>query len=338
MSSRRGSVVLLQDVLNEAKERALETLKVTKSESLSLVLSFSSCFSSPVILREKEVCRSRETNDLPFWVLALQRPYITETLHCRDLTLQRPYIAETFGRWCHEHSSVTLWLWLFFVVVVIVSFARMFLLCLLLRSTRFSSNFFEPLVLSCSSSSFIYSRTRGSSRRLLMIASVFSAHHSHPHSLHCHQLLYQGLNLSSFFPYDSVCLYQTFLCDILRILTATKIASELFESTADILGISGIIVNDMRGKRSQDYAFEWNKVLRQTGDTGIALQYCHARLCRYHLCHITWGMFHNTYRMILFFFSSDIIQSGRKLWNIRWRSEAIHGRAGQPISCRVNKK
>ena len=32
MSSRRGSVILLQDVLNEAKERALQTLRVTKSQ------------------------------------------------------------------------------------------------------------------------------------------------------------------------------------------------------------------------------------------------------------------------------------------------------------------
>jgi len=58
MSTRRGEVVLLQDVLNEAKERALETLRVTKSKSLSFT------FSLVLPSLETSCCiRSKKTND-----------------------------------------------------------------------------------------------------------------------------------------------------------------------------------------------------------------------------------------------------------------------------------
>ncbi len=30
-----------------------------------------------------------------------------------------------------------------------------------------------------------------------------------------------------------------------------------------------------------DYKFDWDKVLQAHGDTGVFLQYTHARLCRY---------------------------------------------------------
>ena len=63
-------------------------------------------------------------------------------------------------------------------------------------------------------------------------------------------------------------------------VTATKIPVESFRATADVLAISGILVNDMRRKRTANYAFDWEQVLRQKGETGIALQYAHARLCR----------------------------------------------------------
>jgi arginyl-tRNA synthetase len=67
-----------------------------------------------------------------------------------------------------------------------------------------------------------------------------------------------------------------YLCRILD----TKISEDNFDSVADILGISGLLVHDMSYRRVQDYRFNWDKALRHTGDTGIALQYTHARLCR----------------------------------------------------------
>ena len=50
---------------------------------------------------------------------------------------------------------------------------------------------------------------------------------------------------------------------------------------ADILGVSSIIVHDLANPRLKDYRFNWNKALKLNGNTGISLQYTHARLCRY---------------------------------------------------------
>jgi arginyl-tRNA synthetase len=60
----------------------------------------------------------------------------------------------------------------------------------------------------------------------------------------------------------------------------TKISEENFESVADILGTSGILIHDMSNRRVKEYKFNWNSALRHFGDTGIALQYTHARLCK----------------------------------------------------------
>ncbi|CAG2183050.1 unnamed protein product, partial [Oppiella nova] len=44
----------------------------------------------------------------------------------------------------------------------------------------------------------------------------------------------------------------------------TKISEENFDSVADILGISGLLVHDMSYRRVQDYRFNWDKALRHT--------------------------------------------------------------------------
>lgn len=49
--------------------------------------------------------------------------------------------------------------------------------------------------------------------------------------------------------------------------------------TDDILGVSAVIVNDLKQRRQRDYEFDWNKALQMSGDTGIKLQYTHCRLC-----------------------------------------------------------
>ncbi len=64
------------------------------------------------------------------------------------------------------------------------------------------------------------------------------------------------------------------------ISTATKIdLSVKDESVADILGISAVIINDLKQRRQRDYDFSWDKALQVNGDTGIKLQYTHCRLC-----------------------------------------------------------
>ncbi|KAI1897407.1 hypothetical protein AGOR_G00082980 [Albula goreensis] len=51
------------------------------------------------------------------------------------------------------------------------------------------------------------------------------------------------------------------------------------EGTAQKVGISALIVQDFKGPLISDYQFNWNQVLQAQGDTGVFLQYTHARLC-----------------------------------------------------------
>uniref|UniRef100_A0A1B6CFH1 Probable arginine--tRNA ligase, mitochondrial n=1 Tax=Clastoptera arizonana TaxID=38151 RepID=A0A1B6CFH1_9HEMI len=46
----------------------------------------------------------------------------------------------------------------------------------------------------------------------------------------------------------------------------------------NILGISAVVVNDLKQKRLKDYEFNWDIALQIDGDTGIKLQYTHCRL------------------------------------------------------------
>lgn len=50
------------------------------------------------------------------------------------------------------------------------------------------------------------------------------------------------------------------------------------EKTADILGISAVMVQDMTGKRINNYTFDLARMTSFEGDTGPYLQYAHARL------------------------------------------------------------
>lgn len=60
---------------------------------------------------------------------------------------------------------------------------------------------------------------------------------------------------------------------------ATKInLDNCNDITSDILGISAVIINDLKQRRHRDYIFDWNKALQMNGDTGIKLQYTHCRL------------------------------------------------------------
>jgi arginyl-tRNA synthetase len=51
------------------------------------------------------------------------------------------------------------------------------------------------------------------------------------------------------------------------------------EATADILGISSVMVQDMSGKRINNYPFNMETMTSFEGDTGPYLQYAHARIC-----------------------------------------------------------
>ena len=49
--------------------------------------------------------------------------------------------------------------------------------------------------------------------------------------------------------------------------------------TADVLALSTLVVQDLKAKRVKNYSFSWERVLDSQGDTGVFLQYTHARLC-----------------------------------------------------------
>ena len=51
------------------------------------------------------------------------------------------------------------------------------------------------------------------------------------------------------------------------------------KGVSDILGITAVMVQDMSGKRINNYPFDMNRMMSFEGDTGPYLQYTHARLC-----------------------------------------------------------
>lgn len=51
------------------------------------------------------------------------------------------------------------------------------------------------------------------------------------------------------------------------------------EKVSDVLGISAVMVQDMSGKRINNYPFNIERMTSFEGDTGPYLQYAHARLC-----------------------------------------------------------
>lgn len=62
---------------------------------------------------------------------------------------------------------------------------------------------------------------------------------------------------------------------------ATKVTEEKDqEAVAEALGLSAIIVQDLKEYRNNNYKFSWERMLNFNGDTGLFLQYTHARLHR----------------------------------------------------------
>jgi arginyl-tRNA synthetase len=43
---------------------------------------------------------------------------------------------------------------------------------------------------------------------------------------------------------------------------ATKVFLDKNEKTTDILGISAVIINDLKQRRQRDYEFDWNRALQ----------------------------------------------------------------------------
>ena len=60
--------------------------------------------------------------------------------------------------------------------------------------------------------------------------------------------------------------------------TKVQLEDDDYHEIADVLAISAVVCNDLKQKRNKDYAFNWENILHSKGDSGIKLQYTHARL------------------------------------------------------------
>ncbi|KAG8192953.1 hypothetical protein JTE90_028077 [Oedothorax gibbosus] len=53
---------------------------------------------------------------------------------------------------------------------------------------------------------------------------------------------------------------------------------ENLDNMAEVLGLSSLVIHDMKNRRKIDYAFEWKDMLSFGRESGASLQYCHAGL------------------------------------------------------------
>ncbi|XP_063901408.1 uncharacterized protein LOC135121028 [Zophobas morio] len=59
----------------------------------------------------------------------------------------------------------------------------------------------------------------------------------------------------------------------------SKVSRKSIEEASEQLGISAVMVQDLKGSIEKSYEFSWERVLNFKGYTGIYLQYQYARLC-----------------------------------------------------------
>lgn len=68
---------------------------------------------------------------------------------------------------------------------------------------------------------------------------------------------------------------------MLHNMSESKTSKDLEDpgDTAEKVAVSALIVQDFKGPLQSDYTFDWDRMLQAQGDTGVFLQYTHARLC-----------------------------------------------------------
>nr|XP_033795783.1 probable arginine--tRNA ligase, mitochondrial isoform X4 [Geotrypetes seraphini] len=67
---------------------------------------------------------------------------------------------------------------------------------------------------------------------------------------------------------------------MLQNMTSSETTKELEDpyDTAEKVGLAALIIQDFKGPLLSDYRFDWDRALQSRGDTGVFLQYTHARL------------------------------------------------------------
>ncbi|KAG1141426.1 hypothetical protein G6F37_005867 [Rhizopus arrhizus] len=58
-----------------------------------------------------------------------------------------------------------------------------------------------------------------------------------------------------------------------------KCQAENIEEVADTLGVSAIMIQDMKTKRALGYDFSWDRMISREGYTGVRVQYAHVKAC-----------------------------------------------------------
>ncbi|KAG1663997.1 putative arginine--tRNA ligase, mitochondrial [Nymphon striatum] len=57
-----------------------------------------------------------------------------------------------------------------------------------------------------------------------------------------------------------------------------KIGKDELEEVSESLGVAAVIINDLKNKLVADITFEWEEILHQKHNSGVSIQYSHARL------------------------------------------------------------
>ncbi|CAL1540252.1 unnamed protein product [Lymnaea stagnalis] len=71
---------------------------------------------------------------------------------------------------------------------------------------------------------------------------------------------------------------RTRVLKLMETKSTTRVTEDL-ETTADIIGVTSIVLQDLKLLRTKDYTFSWEVMLNLKSDSGVFVQYCHARLC-----------------------------------------------------------
>lgn len=77
------------------------------------------------------------------------------------------------------------------------------------------------------------------------------------------------------------------------------VAEDEQNTVAEALGVSAILVQDLKEYRQNNYKFSWERMLNFNGDTGVFLQYTHARLHRLTTCSAMYSLFIDSFSLLI---------------------------------------
>ncbi|OQR68877.1 putative arginine--tRNA ligase [Tropilaelaps mercedesae] len=61
--------------------------------------------------------------------------------------------------------------------------------------------------------------------------------------------------------------------------STTRVSPDAYDKTSLNLALSALYVNTLKTRRQRNEKFDWERCFALKGDSGVSLQYCHARLC-----------------------------------------------------------